>query len=175
RSPDRALLGIGLHTARELPGLEVTEALAAELRQATADRQAYLLLALSDRGDAAVFPAVVEAAMRGSPKLRFAAVGVLDRMGNPAGTPARLEAASSGEGELASAALAALARLPGNKVDSDLLARIPESSGKTRQVLIELVGQRRIEAGLPAVVQSADDADAGVRGAAVRTIGVLGG
>jgi HEAT repeat protein len=38
-----------------------------------------------------------------------------------------------------------------------------------------LAGQRRIEAALPAILQSAEDADAGVRGAAVEALGALGG
>src|SRR5206468_8001468 len=52
RSPDKALFGIGLRTARELPGREVTEALAGELGRCSPDRQVFLLLALADRSDA---------------------------------------------------------------------------------------------------------------------------
>src|SRR5437867_1242002 len=174
RSPDKGFLAIGLRTARELPGREVTEALTAELHGASADRQAFLLLAVGDRKDAAVLPAVLEAARSGSPKLRLVAVGILDRQGNIAGVPVLLDAAASGDAELEQAALAAVARLPGNKVDSDLLARIPQSSGKLRRALIELAGQRRIEPALPAIVQSAEDADAGIRNAAFRALGVLG-
>jgi len=174
RSPDKGFLAIGLRTARELPGRDVTEALTAELHRASPDRKAFLLLAVGDRNDAAVLPAVLAAARSGSPKLRLVAVGILDRQGNIAGVPVLLDAAASGDAELEQAALAALARLPGNKVDSDLLARIPQSSGKMRQALIELAGQRRIEPALPAIVQSAEDADAGVRTAAFKAIGVLG-
>ena len=47
RSSDMALVGIGLRTARELPGRDVTEALAKELDQSNADRQVPLLLALA--------------------------------------------------------------------------------------------------------------------------------
>jgi HEAT repeat protein len=70
--------------------------------------------------------------------------------------------------------MTALARLPGNKVDSDLLARLPQSNGKTRQVLIELAAQRRLEPAIPTIIQSTLDRDAGVRNAAVESIGVLG-
>src|SRR6267378_66109 len=162
RSPDKGFLAIGLRTARELPGREVTEALTAELHRASPDRQAFLLLAVGDRKDDAVLHTVLAAARSGSPKLRLVAVGILDRQGNIAGVPVLLDAAASGDAELEQAALAAIARLPGNKVDADLLARIPQSSGKLRQALIELAGQRRIEPALPAIVQSTEDADAGV-------------
>jgi HEAT repeat protein len=175
RATDKGRLAIGLHTARELPGKEVTEALAAEVRRGSPDRQSFLLLALAERTDDAVLPAVLEATRSGPVKVRLAAVGVLDRMGNISSVPVLLDAASDSDVTLSQTAQAALARMPGNKVDSDLLGRLPRSGGKMRQVLIELAGQRRIESALPALVQSAEDPDPGVRSAAVQAIGVLGG
>ena len=64
-APDKAQLGIGLRAARELPGREVTERLAAEIKQLSPDRQPLLLLAIADRSDAAVLPTVLEAAKNG--------------------------------------------------------------------------------------------------------------
>ncbi len=174
RSPDQALFGIGLRTARELPGRGVTDALAAELGQCSPERQSFLLLALADRNDAGVFPAVPKAAQSGPPKLRIVAVGVLDRLGNSAGMPVLLEAAVNDDRNLAQAALAALARMSGNEIDIDLLARLPQSAGKTREVLITLATQRRIDRALPAILPFAEDGDTGVRSAAVQAIGVLG-
>jgi HEAT repeat protein len=174
RSPDKALFGIGLRTARELPGREVTEALAAELPRTSPDRQSYLLLALGDRTDAAVMPAVLAAAGSGPQQVRFTAVGILDRLGNPSSVPVLLVAATDSDAELAQAALAALARLSGNEVDADLLARLPATTGKARRVLIELAGQRHLDRALPIIVVSAEDPDAGVRSAAVQAIGNLG-
>jgi HEAT repeat protein len=174
RSPDKALFGIGLRTARELPGRAVTEALAAELPRTSPDRQSYLLLALADRSDDAVLPAVVAAAGSGPQKLRLTAIGILDRLGNPASVSALLGAAADSNPDLAQAALAALARLPGNEVDAELLTRLPSTTGKARQVLIELAGQRHLDRALPAIVSSAEDPDAGVRAAAVQAIGILG-
>jgi HEAT repeat protein len=174
RSPDKALFGIGLRTARELPGRAVTEALAAELPRTSPDRQSFLLLALADRSDDAVLSAVLAAAGSGPQKLRLTAVGVLDRLGNPSSVPVLLVAAADSNADLAQAALAALARLSGNEVDADLLARLPSSTGKARQVLIMLAGQRHLDRALPVIVQSAEDPDAGVRAAAVQAIGILG-
>ena len=174
RSPDKALLGIGLRTARELPGREVTEALAAELRQCSPERQPFLLLALADRTDVAVMPAVLAAAGNGSQKLRLTAVGVLDRVGNVSSVPVLLDAAADPDAELAQAALAVLSRLPGNDVDTELLDRLPVATGKNRQVLITLAGQRHIDRALPGILHSTDDSDAGVRSAAVQAIGILG-
>ncbi|HWI60079.1 MAG TPA: HEAT repeat domain-containing protein [Bacillota bacterium] len=174
RSSDKGLESIGLRTARELPGRGVTEALAAELERTSPERQALLLLAIGDRTDVAVLPAVLKAAQSGPQKLRLVAIGVLDRSGNVASLPVLLEAAASDDAQLAPAALAALARLPGNEVDADVLARLPQSAGKTRQVLIQLVGLRRIEGGLAVILKYAQDTHAGVRSAVIQTIGALG-
>ncbi len=69
---------------------------------------------------------------------------MLDRLGNPSSLPVLLNAAADTDAEVAQAALSALARLPGNEVDADLLARLPAATGKNRQVLITLAGQRHI-------------------------------
>ncbi len=174
KSTDKARVGIGLWTARELPGRDVTEALAGEMDRLDTDRQPLLLLALADRSDEAVLPAVLKAAQSGAGKLRITAVNVLARLGNASCMPVLLDAAAADEAELAQAAKVALTGLPGRDVDADLLARLPQATGRMRQVLIELAGQRQMGAALPAILQSVEDADAGVRSAAVQATGVLG-
>jgi HEAT repeat protein len=173
-SADKALFGIGLRTARELPGRQVTEALAAELERASPDRQALLALVLADRGDTAALPALGKLAQTGPKSARIAALGALEQLNDGSCLPVLLQAAAEDDAELAKTAKAALARLPGKQVDAELLARLPQAAGKTRQVLIELAGQRGIEAALPGIVQSAEAPDAGVRRAAVGAIGALG-
>ena len=174
RSADKAKLGIGLRTARELPGRDVTEALAVELGRLSPDRQPLLLLAVADRSDAAVLPVVVKAAQSGPKGLRLAALGVLMRLGNVSCVPVLLEAAGQNDVELAQTAKLTLAHLSGKDVDADVLARLPQATGKTRQALIELVGQRRIEGGVPIIMASIGDADAGVRSAAIQAVGAMG-
>ena len=174
RWPDKAMFGIGLSAARELPGREVTEALAAELRRCSPDRQPYLLLAIADRTDPAVLPVILQAASSGPLKLRFTAVGVLDRLGNVSSLPTLLKVAVDPNADLAQAALAALARLPGNDVDADLVSRLAAATGKTRQVLVTLAGQRHIDRALPIIVGDLQNSDADVRGAAVQSVGILG-
>ena len=174
RSANKARFGMGLRTARELPGVAVTEALAAELDKLNADGQPLLLLALADRNDAAVLPAVLKAAKGGQQKLRVEAIRVLERLGNVSCVPVLLDAAAGSDAELTQAAKTVLTRLPGKDVDSDLLARLPQATGKTRQVLIELAGQRGIDGALPTVMLSIEDSDAGIRNAAVQAVGAIG-
>jgi HEAT repeat protein len=174
RSADKAYFSIGLRTARELAGREVTEALAVELDRLSPARQPLLLLALADRSDAAVLPAVLKAAKTGPKDLRIAAVSVLTGLGNDSCVPVLLDAATGADADLSQAAKATLTRLPGKDVDADLLARLPKAAGKTRQVLLDLAGQRRMDGALPAILSSVEDADAGIRGAAVQALGVMG-
>ena len=174
RSEDRKRLGIGLRTARELPGRDVTEALAVELARLSPDRRPMLLLALADRSDSAVLPTVQKAARSGPKDLRITAINILIRLGDVSCVPILLEAATEDDARLEQAATETLVRLPGKDVDADLLARLPQARGKLQQVLIELAGQRQIIEALPAVVSSLHENDAGIRGTAVRTIGIIG-
>jgi HEAT repeat protein len=174
RSVDKGRTAIGLRAARELPGLDVTEALAAELDRLSPQRRPLLLLAMADRHDSAVLPAVLKAAQSGPKALRITAIEVLIRLGNVSCVPALLEATTTGDAELEAAAMETLIRLPGKAMDADLLARLTQAKGKMRQTLIELAGQRQIKAALPAMVSSIQDTDAGIRGAAVKAIGILG-
>ncbi len=175
QSADKAKLGIGLRTARELTGREVTEALAAELGRMSPDRQPLLLLAVADRSDAAVLPIVVKATQSGPKGLRIVALEILMYLGNVSCVPVLLDAAGDSDTELSQTAKLTLAHLPGKDVDADLLARLPQATGKTRQALIEMVGQRRIDAGVPIIMSGLGDADAGVRSAAIQAVGAMGG
>jgi len=173
-SSDKGRVGIGLRTARELPGQDVTEALAVEMYKLTPDLQPMLLLALADRTDEAVLPAVLKAAQCEQSKLRVTAVGVLARLGDASSVPVLLKAAVESDAALVQTAKTSLTKLPGKDVDADLLARLPQATGRTRQVLIELAGQRQIDGSLPVIMSSVEDSDAGIRTAAVQAIGILG-
>ena len=173
-SNGRDRLGIGLRTARELPGSNVTKALAAELNRLPVNRQPLLLLALADRKDAVVLPTVLKAAKSGAKPLRITAIGLLIHLGTVSCVPAVLDAAFEGDAELTAAAQETLERLPGKDVDAALLSRLGPAKGNQRQLLIELVAERRIEGALPAIMESVTDTDAGIRGAALQAVTILG-
>ena len=174
RSEDKERLSIGLRTARELPGRDVTEALAVQLDRLSPDRRPMLLLALADRNDSAVIPAVHGAAQSRQKDLRITAINILIRLGDVSCVPILLNAATEDDTELEKAAMETLVRLPGKDVDADLLVRLSQAKGKLQQVLIELAGQRQISEALPVVVPGLQDTDAGIRGAAIETIGIIG-
>ena len=157
RSPDIAHFGIGVRTARELPGREATQAVANELDRANPERQIPLLLALADRTDAAVMPKVLQVAERGAKPVRVTALGLLDRFRDLACVPVLLNGAIENDPEIARTGKTGLARLGGKEVDADLLARLRLATGKMRQVLLELAGMRRIDAAIPLVMRSTED------------------
>ncbi len=175
RSTDPAFYGIGLRTARELTGKEVTAALTAEFARANPDLQSFLLLALADRGDATALPTIREAAKSGPKKVRLAAIGALERLdNNGSSAPILIDIATGDDADLAKTAKSALGRLPGKQVDAGVMALLPQSTGKTRQTLIDMAGQRRIAEALPILLASVQDSDAGIRGASVNAVGLLG-
>jgi HEAT repeat protein len=174
RSSDKSLFQIGLRTARELPGNQATQALAAELKKANDARQPMLLLALADRNDDAAMPAILEAAKTGSNKLRLTAVGILDRMGKLSSAPTLIEVAAGDDAELSRAALVALTRMPGNELDSKIVEDLGKATGRTRQVLIELAGRRQIQSADPILVKASQDSDPAIRSAAVQALGSIG-
>ncbi|MCC6124309.1 MAG: HEAT repeat domain-containing protein [Pirellulales bacterium] len=171
QSPDKANFALGLRVARELPGGEVTDALVAESARMNPERQALLIVALADRHDALVLPAIRQAAKSGPAPVRLAALGALERIGDKSCVSVLLEAAAAAEEELAQAALAALAEMRDEAVDADLAARLPKAEGKTRLALIQLAGQRRIAAANPALLAAVEDSDAAVRAAALAALG----
>jgi hypothetical protein len=174
RSDDKGAFGIGLRTARELPGPQVTAALLSELSACPENRKAYLLLAIADRRDPAAQPAIEAAAQQGPLKLRLTAVGILDRQDNAASVPVLLAVAADTDPALKAAAVSALARLSAASVDADIAARLPGASGRTKVALIEVASQRRLAAVLPAIVAAANETDPGARSAAVQALGALG-
>jgi HEAT repeat protein len=174
RSTDKGFFAMGLHTARELKGKAVTDAVAAELSRATPDRQAMLLLVLADRDRSESLPAIRQTARTGTKSARLAALGALERLDDVESLPLLFAAAAEEDAAIAKAARTALARLPGQDVKIALLARLPQAEGKTRQVLLELAGERRVAEALPNIVRAMADSSSGIRLAAIAGLGALG-
>ncbi len=174
QSTDKTMFWLGLTTARELTGKGVAEALVAKLGELPADRQSLVILALADRGDVEVLPAMLKAVAGGPDSVRVAAIGAVKQLGDVSCIPVLLEAAARPNEAVAQAAREALEKLPGDGVDKALAARLKESKGAARKVLISVVGERRI-AVVPVLLEAADDPDAGIRAAALTALGQTAG
>ncbi len=174
KSSDQRRFALGLTVARELRVPEVADALSEELASAPPERAALIVVALGDRGDAMLPPVVLRAAGTGDKQVRLAAMQVVGRMGDVSTVPALLEIAADADTELSQAAKAALAGLPGEKVNAELARRLPAAKGKSMVVLIELVGQRRMDA-VSELVQALDQPDKEIRTAALIALGATAG
>jgi HEAT repeat protein len=170
RSTDETLFRLGLTVARELPGREVAEAIAEEATVASPDRASLVLLALGDRADASVTPAILRAVSSGPKPVRLAALAVVGRWGDASSVPVLLTEASRDDAELAAKAREALTRLSGAKVDSEIAGRLEKAEGKQLKILAELVGERRINA-TGALLKAIDHPDAAVRQAVLTALG----
>jgi HEAT repeat protein len=114
--------------------------------------------------------AVIQAAKQGEHAVRIAAIGALGRVSDPKGLSTLLEVATESDTEMVEAAKSALANLPGENVDQEIVARLSDARGKPLAVLIDLVGQRRIDAST-ALVKALDDSEPSVRHAALNALG----
>ena len=170
RSADKKMVELALGTAREFPGKEIDTALADELAKAKPELGALIILAMADRPDTVVVSAVSKAAVSGPKPLRLAAISALSRVGDASSLDSLLSTAVDADEDLAIAAKATLAELPGAKVDSQIGTMLPNAKGKSQLVLIELVGQRRIES-TPALLKALDSSDKKIRGAALIALG----
>ncbi len=170
RSADKKMFELALFTAREFPGSEVDKALASELAKATPERGALIVQAMADRKETVIVAAISEAAGSGPKPVRLAAIKALSQVGDASSVDALLETAVDKDEDLALAAKATLADLPGEKVNSQIAAMLPNAKGKTYPLLIELVGQRRIEA-TPALLKAIENSDKNVRSAALIALG----
>jgi HEAT repeat protein len=170
RSEDRTFFRLGLGVAREFPGAEVDKALAAELSNVKPDRAALIVQAMADRTETVDPAAILAAAQTGPKEVRLSAIDALGRVGDSSCLTTLLDLAVGPDANLAQAAKTALSVLPGEKVNAQLAALLPNVEGDKFLLLIELVGQRRIQA-VPALVKALENPEKAIRSAALRALG----
>ena len=170
RSPDKRFFQLGLSTAREFPGGEVDIALADEFVRATPPRAALMIQAMADRTETVVLSSVLKAAEKGPKQIRLSAIDALARVGDDSCLETLLETALDADVDLAQAAKATLAKIPAENVDAQLLALLHKAEGKSYPLLIEVVGQRRIEA-TDVLFDAVNHSDNAVRRAALTALG----
>ena len=170
QSPEQSIFRLGLTTAREVQPGKSDAALVAELPKLPAGRAALLLRALADRKTPAAVEALVAAAAKGSKETRLAALESLGAAGNATALAVLLEGAADADADLAKAATTSISSLSGAEVDAEIKKRLPAASGKLLPMLLELVGQRRIDA-IPPALEAVDSKDPATRAAALAALG----
>jgi HEAT repeat protein len=175
RSDDQEMQAAAIAMVKEMPGTQVTEALAKELPNLSAKSQVQLLSALGDRGDVAARPAVVAAVKSEDQSVRIAALRALGQLGDDSTVELLAQVAAGAKGAEQKAARDSLYRLRGPNVDKVILATIPKAEAKTKVELISSVGQRNITAGVATLLETAKDSDRKVRTGSLRTLKVVAG
>ncbi len=102
--------------------------------------------------------------------MRIAAVQALRKIGNASCVPALIEIAQETDADLNALARLALAELPGKDVDSQISSQLNKASGRKFVLLIQLVGERRIDA-VATLVKALDNSDSAVRRASLVALG----
>jgi HEAT repeat protein len=170
KSPQKAMFQLALSTAREFPGDKIDQALVAELASASPERAALIIQAMADRPKTVSLAAIKDAAVKGNKQVQVSAIDALKRVGNESCLAVLLDMARSSDTELSQAAKDTLAVLPGEKVNSQLVTLLANAERRSLPLLIELVGQRRIDA-VSDLLKVANDSDQSVRHAALTALG----
>lgn len=170
RSGDKKLFQVGLRTAREIPGREVGVALVAELEKATPQRAALIVQALADLKGGVDLPTIIKVASVGPKEVRLAAIGAIGRIGDATCVTPLLNIALEHDNDLLQSAQSALVDIADEGVSQEIITRLPKASGEMQEMLIKVVGLRRIEATAD-LVKALDSADQKVRLAALDSLG----
>jgi HEAT repeat protein len=172
-SDNKTMFQLALGTAREFPGSDVDIALASALDGATPKRAALIVQAMSDRADTVDLAVVLKAAEAGDNVVRLSAIEALQRIGDNSCLTALLNIAVGSEAELASAAKQTLAVLPGDSVDGEIGVMLPTARGDRQRLLLQLVGQRRIDSEVEMVENALEQSNASIRSAALVALGEI--
>ncbi len=175
RDKDFLLVKAAARTSLEMPGPKVTEALAGALEGLVADSQVVLIQALGARRDKAALPALCALAKTGGKATREAIVHALAEIGGAAAVPPLVALTSDMADDVVKAARNALGAMEGSEIDGALGAMLRDPDPKTRAVAIDLIGQRRTVAALPALLEAAGAGEEPVRIAAVKAAGAMAG
>ena len=161
--------------ALEIPGAEVTKALVAGLNGLPTDNKILVIWTLGKRGDAAAIPALSAAAKSGEKSVRIAAVKAMPQIGDASAVPVLTDLLDDTDGEISQAAQEALAALPGGEADAAIMAMLGSDQTAPRLMALELIGRRRMDKSIPALLKAAAGPDVKVRPAALKKVGELGG
>ena len=172
QSTDKHRFNLGLSLAREVPGREATAAIVAEVSRAAPEKQALLILALADRGDASVAPLVVKAARSGPDAVRTKALRALARFDESVTAPVLLDGALDPSEAVSQASMDVIEGMKTSAVNQQIAERLPRAEGRAKLALIDLAGRRQVAAAMPALWQlSESSTEPVVRAAALKALG----
>jgi type 1 glutamine amidotransferase/HEAT repeat protein len=174
---DAAMNHAALRHVRLIQAEGATETFAGMLKDLPNERQALLLEALADRGDAAALPAATEAAQSNDPTVRIAALRALAPLGDVGTVELLARTAAKTEDAERDAARASLDRLRGGAVDSQLLKVLRQAREERNLNLgleaIRSLGERNAKAAVPTLLTVAEESVPEARKESMKTLALL--
>ena len=172
RDKDATRVGVALRAARELPGPEVTKALAAELGTLPPSVQVPAIKVLASRKDPNVSTELEVLASSKEPDVRAEALAALGEVGEASAVAVLLNAAGAG-GKESATALASLRVIKGDAVDDALIQAMRTAKAALRSDLISVLADRGCTAATAALLGEPARGDEKVARAAFKALGVL--
>jgi HEAT repeat protein len=170
RGADYVLTAAAARAAIELPGPQVTAALAGELPKLPADKQVLLINTLGYRGDTSAGPALLPLAAKGPDAVRLAAIHNLTHLNYYPAMTLLAEVSLGDNADLAAAARTCLGGFTGVGADGFSLNLLGEKSATARCLGVEMIAQRNFAGSAAALLKAAEDADETVRIAALNVL-----
>jgi HEAT repeat protein len=170
-SPNRGLRGTALKLAGRVAGGEATAQWVAKLGQTPPEVKVEILSMLADRGDISAAPAALAALKSEDKGVRIAAVNACVQLAKADALQdilAVLQVAT--EDDEIKTAKGALLRLPGESVVPAIAEAVPTMPPAPRKALIEALASRKASEHVETVFAQANDADGGVRVAAIKAL-----
>lgn len=169
-SDDYVLTAAAARTAIEMPGPEVTAALARELAKLPAEKQILFIETLGYRGDKTAGAALLPLAAKGPTAVRLAAVNNLTHLGYAPALPLLAELALGEDRDLAVPARACLANFPGKEADATIQAMLSHQDAKIRALAVEMLDVRNAAGSAVTLLKACRDPEEAVRLAALRAL-----
>ncbi len=174
KSPDAEMQTGAIAIVREIPGPEVTKALAQELPNLGAIAQVQLISALADRGDALALPAVIEAGKSQDESVRIASLKAIGQLGNASSVAVLADRAATSKGAEQKAARESLYRLRSAEVDAAILQSLPAAKAEVKAELVTAIGERNIANSVETLLKTARDEDRKVRVESLKVLKIVG-
>ncbi|MHC1764223.1 MAG: HEAT repeat domain-containing protein [Verrucomicrobiia bacterium] len=174
RDSDPVIVRAAIGCIQSIPGSDATRQFAAELPKLPAAAQAVLINALSERADAAAYPAVEKAAASTDPAVRMAAIRALGILGDRSTVALLVRIANATVPERA-AALESLRALRADGVDTALTAQLESASSEARVRLISVLADRQADSAVQTLVRFLESSDQATAIAAAKALGQIAG
>ncbi|MCF6286147.1 MAG: HEAT repeat domain-containing protein [Candidatus Hydrogenedentes bacterium] len=173
--PDPALVQVASGFIRELPGDDAAKTFAAMLAEAPAQSKILIIEGLAFRGATVALGEISDAAQDENEAVQLAALRALGRLGNQDTAAVLVDLSATSEGKVQRTARASLKTIPGKQVDVAVLKIAQSATGAHRLEAINALAGRRALRTVPALLTLAENEDAAVRDASLKSLRILAG